>query len=284
MKKILLFFIIFLISKIVFGQNLALDNYSVWDYLDKNLKGIHFSICDTLTEKEKSNSFFGKYLTTKKSSNKESFYLKFGSVEFSLEYSIRDTVFISNNYDIFSTESGDKKLGFVLRYSMDENFANFGAYLLDIIMLYDTKSKERYFINIDSLFESIEIPKKGHLILPSPDDITKIEFRINPSLKSSNVYSIVKVNEELEAISRLDFCNDRLISFSRILQSEPNVETIEIYPCNEAEIFKTIDFFQLKYLLLRGTGNETDCTIRINKRPIKENNKPYWLGLSRNYD
>ena len=284
MRKFYTILIIVLISKIAIGQNLAQDNYSVWDYLNKSLKGIHFSICDTLTEKAKDNSFFGKYLTTKISSNKESFYLKFDSVEYSMEYSIRDTVFVSNNYDIFFMESGDKKIGFVLHYSMDENFANFGAYLLDIILLYDTKSKERYFIAIDSLFESVEIPKKGLLIPPSPDDIAIIEFKINPTLKSSNVYSIVKINEELEALSRLDFCNDRLISFSEILQSEPKVETIEIYSCHETEIFKTIDFFQLKYLLLRGTGNETDCTIRINKRPISENNKPYWLGLSRNYD
>jgi len=284
MKKLFQFLILFLISNITFGQNLAHDNYSVWDYLSNNLKGIKISICDTLTEKEKENSFLGKYLTTEISSNKKFFYLKFDSLEFSLDYSIRDTIFELNNYDIFIIHSDWLEIGLILQYLTDKTFNNFGVYIDNRILLKDKKSNEKYIIAIESLFETIYIPKKGLHIPPSPDDIVISEYKVNPELKSSDIYSVVKVNEKLEAISRLDFCNDRLISFLEISQSEPKVETIEIYPCGETENFTTIDFFQLKYLLLRGTSNATDCGIRINKRPIKVNNRPYWLELSRNYD
>mgnify|MGYP001261924281 CR=1 FL=1 len=151
-------------------------------------------------------------------------------------------------------------------------------------MLFDSKSNERYIIAINSLFETDYIVTKELLVPPAPEDIEIVNYKVNSKLNSSNIYSVVKVNEKLEAISRLDFCNDRLIAFSEISQSEPKVETIEIYPCSETEKFTTIDFFQLKYLLLRGTGIETDCEIRINKLLIRENYKPYWLELSRNYD
>ena len=155
MKKLFQFLILFLISNITFGQNLAHDNYSVWDYLSNNLKGIKISICDTLTEKEKENSFLGKYLTTEISSNKKFFYLKFDSLEFSLDYSIRDTIFELNNYDIFIIHSDWLEIGLILQYLTDKTFNNFGVYIDNRILLKDKKSNEKYIIAIESLTTAI---------------------------------------------------------------------------------------------------------------------------------
>lgn len=264
------------------GQSLIDEDNLLWDYLSNSLKDIHISVYDTLSEKDREDLFVGNYLTCEKSINKKSFYLKFDNLKYTIDYSIRDTAFVYNNYDIFFIESGALKIGLILSYFTDENNICYGAYFLNRILLIDSKSYERYIIAIESLFESVYIPKKGLLIPPSPDDIEKVEYRINPELKSSNVYSVVKVNEKLEAISRLNFCNDMLISFSEIKQSTPKVETIEIYSCNETELFESISFVQLKRLLQYGTLKETDCSIRIKN--IKVTNKPYWVTLSRSYD
>jgi len=137
MKSKLLFFIIVLISKISFGQDLAYENYSVLGYLSNNLKGINISICDTLTEKNNESYFVGNYLKLENGLDKKFFYLKFDSVEFSLDSSIRDTFYVSNNYDIFFIESGTIKIGFILAYDFDENNICYGVRFVDRILLFD---------------------------------------------------------------------------------------------------------------------------------------------------
>ena len=272
----------FLFIILCFELNAQIDNNNLlfWESIDNRISDLKFVIAKKPL-KESSNTGLG----INEIGNLNSFSFKnsfiYSNMLFDSVTSINDSI-NSRSFYIFKNEGVIFDLGIILSYSTD-SWLDFSTNLFGLLIVFDRNSNFIYILHIKDLFK-MEMYANDYdkEIPPAPQDMGHRIYTVNTQLKASDLLFIVSIDKELEPLSRLNFCNGQLVSFSEIIKDEDYSEKIEIYPCSNGENIMNITFGTLERIL--NYGSQNDCNCKMAGTMEKDNvSKPYWIGLSRRY-
>lgn len=146
---------------------------------------------------------------------------------------------------------------------------------VDGFFLFDSQNHSAMFIRMTKLFSSIDmIDDMGN---------TKTVCYLNSCVSTDNIYAVFKVNENLNSLTRLNFSQNYLVSYSEIVNNNDEVlEEIYVYDTRKISFglrdIKIDDFERILQI-----GVNTDVLIVATVKPDCVQGEPLWLFPSIKY-
>ncbi len=185
------------------------------------------------------------------------------------------------NFDILFKDNNGLIIGFIW---FSNNNGVDGNYLNGII-LSDKSNKTTYFLYIKNLItEEYQLADTNikHDIPPAPADL-KRKLKINREIKSEDIVFIIRLDENLNPLSRLNFYNGKLFSFSEVVKENEYKEFIWFYDTEETETISHLTLKQLSAITKRGSAISNIILSGTIYPDCVDENAPFWLRLSSKY-